>query len=219
MNAKCKIGETPLIKVGSIGSGKTIELLLEKGANVNSFDFFSRNALYYAACRGNDIVLQLLLSAGADVNAVNPYNKESGLKVIIPAGFEERNKIHPQTAADVNTTALTRAAYGGYEKCVKLLLEAGGNVKDSPQALIVSTYLGYHGCMKLLLEAGADVNSLSRNNRSPLMLAAGNNTLDSVKLLLQAGAKVRLTDKVGRSALQCSVINMYMEGNLRWSQK
>ena len=206
VNAKCKIGETPLIKVVNIGSGKNIELLLEKGANVNSFDFFGRNALCHAACRGNDIVLQLLLSGGADVNAMNPYNKESGLKVIIPAGFEVCNKIHPQAVVDVNTTTLTWAAYGGYEKCVKLLLEAGANVKDSPQALIVSKYLGYQGCMKLLLEAGADVNAVNTDSQSPLMFAAINNRPESVKLLLQAGAEVRLTDKVGRSALQCCVI-------------
>ena len=92
VNAKCKIGKTPLIKAVSIGNGKNIEFLLENGANVNSFDFFGRNALCHAACRGDDIVLQLLLSGGADGNAVNPYNKESGLKVIIPAGFEVCNR-------------------------------------------------------------------------------------------------------------------------------
>ena len=50
------------------------------------------------------------------------------------------------------------------------------------------------------------MNAVNTNSRSPLMLAAINNRLDSVKLLLQAGTEVRLTDKVGRSALQCSVI-------------
>ena len=206
VNAKCDKGETPLIKAARLGKLQEIEFLLENGANVNVFDFFGRNALYYAVWRGNDTVLQLLLSGGADVNVVNPYNKESSSKLTTSAGFGECNKILFQTGVDVNTTALTRAVEHGYEKCVKLLLEAGAHVKECPQALIVATCHGYHGCVKLLLEAGADVNFCS-DSGTALHNVARLGYSSCIDLFLQAGADVNSLDTNSQSPLMLAASN------------
>ena len=131
VNAKYKKEETPL----SVGTVQIIELLLEKGANVNAFDSLGRSALYHAAERGNNAVLQLLLSRGADVNAVNPNKKEYSLIEAVSSTHEECMEILLQAGADVNAlnsrneTALMRAAFGNRLDFVKLLLQAGAEVR------------------------------------------------------------------------------------------
>ena len=49
-----------------------MQMLLDKGADVNAQPGYSGNALYVASLRGHDQVVQMLLDKGADVSTV-PY--------------------------------------------------------------------------------------------------------------------------------------------------
>ncbi|KIL62335.1 hypothetical protein M378DRAFT_53540, partial [Amanita muscaria Koide BX008] len=51
------------------GAKEIVELLLEKGANVNAQGGFYGNALQAASCQGSKEIVELLLEKGADVNA------------------------------------------------------------------------------------------------------------------------------------------------------
>ena len=51
-----------------------VQLLLEKGANVNAKGGIDGNALYAASVRGHDRIVQLLLENGADANAHGGYD-------------------------------------------------------------------------------------------------------------------------------------------------
>ena len=49
----------------------TVELLLNKGADVNSVDAKGNGALIYAIRSGKDACLASVIAAGADVNKTN----------------------------------------------------------------------------------------------------------------------------------------------------
>jgi ankyrin repeat protein len=51
------------------GHTEIVQLLLEKGADVNAKNKYGRTALIYATERGYTEIVQLLLEKGADVNA------------------------------------------------------------------------------------------------------------------------------------------------------
>ena len=58
---------------------------------------------------------------------------------------------------------------------------------------------GHEAVVKLLLEAGADVRAADENGDTPLMLASRGGREAVVKLLLEAGADVAATTQAGRT--------------------
>ena len=142
--------------VSAVGSGalhcsrskECIELLIREGAHVNLKDKYGRTPLHYAVQHGSINCSVSLLLAGADVNAKS-NTKETPLIKAARRGkvreiefllenlreSEERMKILLQAGADVNArnsskaTALLVAAVGNRLDFVKLLLQAGAQVR------------------------------------------------------------------------------------------
>jgi len=54
---------------------KMVELLIDKGADVNARDEAGWTPLHYAAFNGHKDVAELLIAKGADVNAKNDYGE------------------------------------------------------------------------------------------------------------------------------------------------
>lgn len=100
-------------------------------------------------------------------------------------------------------TALMYALKGGHDDIVKMLLDAGVNVRlknnDEESALHVAAKYGRADATRLLLEAGADITTYDATGRTPLYRAIENKQADIIELL-QAAAQdlanqVRLVDK------------------------
>lgn len=72
-------GKTPLMVAIDAGNVKTVEILIENGANVNDADYCGKTPLMYAASsfKGERSIemLQILLEAGADKEAVDNYGQ------------------------------------------------------------------------------------------------------------------------------------------------
>ncbi|NDB83946.1 MAG: ankyrin repeat domain-containing protein [Alphaproteobacteria bacterium] len=62
---------TPLMCAVIAGNHEAVQILLDKGANVNACDPEDNTALHIAAATGNAQMCELLISAGADVNVQN----------------------------------------------------------------------------------------------------------------------------------------------------
>ena len=76
VDSKDRYGRTPLWWAAENGHEAVVELLVEKGADVNSKeDRDGRTPLWWAAENGHEEVVKLLLEKGADVDSKDEYSR------------------------------------------------------------------------------------------------------------------------------------------------
>lgn len=198
VNAKNRRGATPLH--WAIHDETKVRLLVERGAAVNTKQAEGRTPLYQAASIGNGLaVVKLLLEKGADV-ALAMATGQTPLMAAAGQGQVEVMKALLASKAKVDArsgtgaTALMAAAAAGSADGVRLLLTHGADpnamTKRKATALQNAATAGVDEAVKLLLAAGAKVNVQDDRGYSPLMFAAGSDTVPVgvVKMLLAAGA-------------------------------
>ena len=159
---------------------KSIEKLIEAGANVNLRDEKGCTALISAAQNGVEDCLEQLIDSGADVNSSD----------------------------DNGNTALIAAARNNYEACMKSLIDAGADVNKmemyGSSALRYSVKNLSMNCIDLLLKSGADVNYSSDENE-PLLISLAKSSnpkdLEVISKLTKAGADVNITNMCGNTPL------------------
>ena len=125
--------------------------------------------------------------------------------------------------ADVNTkdednrTLLHWAAFQGYIKIVKLLIEnkADINARDNKgyTPLLDAAFKGNIDIANLLISKGADVNARDDNGSTPLSWAVEYNRIDIVRLLINKNADIGIADNIGCTAIDYADENKkeYME--------
>ncbi|KAH6881080.1 hypothetical protein B0T10DRAFT_518795 [Thelonectria olida] len=193
------------------GHDKIVQLLLEKGADVNAGKYGS--ALQAAAARGHDKIVQLLLEKGADVNMEGGHYG-SALQAASAGGHDKIVQLLLEKGADVNAeggqygSALQAASAEGHDKIVQLLLEKGAGVNAEGRcygsALQAASFRGHNKIVQLLLEKGADVNAKGGEYGSALQAASYGGHDKIVQLLLEKGADVNAEGGQYGSALQAA---------------
>ena len=100
---------------------------------------------------------------------------------------------------DTGSTALHKAACGGYNDIVQLLLMKGASIQAMNHLNDTSLHLaarnGHHSTVELLLAKGASVEAVNNDNNTPLHLAARYGNAITVELLLSKGASVEAVNK------------------------
>ena len=198
VNARNRRGSTPLF--WALHDESKVRLLISRGATVNVKQVEGRSLVYQASILGNGFaVLRLLLEHGGDpnvatVNGLTPLSAAAlrgdveAMRALIEKGA------HVDTRNGAGATALMAAATNGSTSAVQLLLEKGADPKVGSKlnetALGNAAGAGNTETVKLLLDHGAEVNSRNSRGYSPLMLAAGSDSMnaDVVKLLIAKGA-------------------------------
>lgn len=148
------------------GYKKVVELLLEKGADMETRDKHGRTSLWWAIEHGHEILVQLLLAKGADMEAKDTIGR----------------------------TPLHRAAQNGHEALVQLLLDQGANMeaKDwygrTPLRCAVEN--DHASVVQLLLEHGVAIETVDSFGQTPLAWAAANGNEAIVELLLNNDADI-----------------------------
>lgn len=177
---------------------KVVQMLLDKGADVNTQGGFLGNALQAAARVGYQNVVQTLLDQGAVVNAQGGYCGNA-LQAAAEGGDEEIVQMLLDQGADVNAqggyfgNALQAAADQGYEKVVQVLLDNGADVNaqggNDRSALYAACYSGREEVVQMLLDNGADVNGRGGCYGDALQVAGYGSNKKIVQMLLDKGAK------------------------------
>ena len=174
-----------------------LQILLDKGANVNTKNKYGTTALIWACMRGHIHIVSYLLGVNANTN----IQSKSGM------------------------TALMWASMKGHENIVKLLLNAKVKVNTynnvHSTAMMMACKEGYLRIVHLLLAKG-NVNSRDTDGMTPLLLACKYGRLNIVKLLVQHGANILSKTVSGKNVLQLSkgdvkkyIENIYIEKNYK----
>lgn len=152
----------------SPGNLEVLNLLLEKGADVNACNKWRETPLLIAANNGHVEAVKALLKSGAD----------------------------PSLCSEAGWSALTFAAHKGYSDIVQLLLAAQAPVncrvtEDLSTPLhkaCAGSKPGHLSAVTQLLDGNADVHALNKWRETPLLTAANHGQDKAVGELLRYGA-------------------------------
>jgi len=137
MEKQCRV--TALLFAVTGGDAEVVQLLLEKGANIEVRDTeHGLRPLHFAAqYDGTAAITKLLLENGANIDSRCSSQKRTALQYAAMNGCLEIVKLLLEHKADVNMdtssrTALQAASEGGHLEAVKLLLEHKADVNAMP---------------------------------------------------------------------------------------
>jgi cytohesin len=176
-------GRTPLC----VASTKEVaELLIAKGADVNTVVINSGTPLHYAVQRGYKEIAELLINKGADIN------------------FYKRG---------VSETPLNRANRYKQIKTAELLRKYGGKTRlwfKAEESIHIAAKVGHIEAVKQHIAAGADVNVIGKFRKaSPLYMAAYSYNAEATKFLLENGADIHQLDFENETALHTAAYHSY----------
>eukprot|EP01137_Pigoraptor_chileana_P011401 Opistho-2@62209 len=185
-------------------SSELIDLLLNRGADVNANDNRRWTALHFASVYGHIDVVTLLLDRGADVNAVTT-SRSSALHIASRNDCTGVVALLLDRGADMNAvdckglTALQIASQKNHVDVVALLLNRGADgsavtTDGRLTALHIASQNDSTGVVALLLDRGADVNAVDNRRCTALHIASQNDCTRVVALLLDRGADVNAVD-------------------------
>ncbi len=219
---------TPLMYAAGMGSIEAMQMLLDRGADVNAQNAFGQTALMWCATDARKV--KLLLDRGADVNKT----ARSGRTALMLAAFANpsadivRMLLAKGASANIRDqrgwTPLNAAAFGNDTATIRMLVDAGGDI-NTPDTFIGWTPLmnaagnGNLEAVKLLLAKGAQVNAESKRQNLPkiqtgtvqfggwtaLATASAFGPPEVVRTLLDAGAEVNVADVRGLTPLMLAV--------------
>ena len=213
-----KIGT--LHKAAEIGNGRAAELLIAKGADVNSVYDRMKTPLHIAAREGHVQIVKLLISKGANVNFMDyksGWGGASPLHLAVQNGHTQVIELLIDRGAKVDIeskgskTPMDIAATNGQTEVAKLLIAKGADVSKKNSKgwapLHYAAKAGKTEVAKLLIAKGADVNRRGFNDYTPLHKAAENGHIKVAKLLITKGADVNAMSKGGDTPLHSAAEN------------
>ena len=77
-----KLGNTPLLNSAENGHKETVQLLIEKGVDVNANNHEGQSALHFAVISGHDEVVRVLIENGANPNNKNNHDESPFLEAV-----------------------------------------------------------------------------------------------------------------------------------------
>lgn len=216
--------DTALTLACAGGHEELVELLINRGANIEHRDKKGFTPLILAATAGHEKVVDILLKHAADLEAQSERTKDTPLSLACSGGRYEvvelllsvgANKEHRNVS---DYTPLSLAASGGYVNIIKLLLSNGAEINSRTGSklgispLMLAAMNGHTAAVKLLLDQGSDINAQIETNRNTaLTLACFQGRHEVVSLLLDRKANVEHRAKTGLTPLMEAASGGYIE--------
>ncbi|KAL5391936.1 hypothetical protein PMIN04_007501 [Paraphaeosphaeria minitans] len=207
------MGNNALHIAAANGHDKVLEILLDRGANLESETTRTKTALHKAAEHGHRATVNVLLQRGADVAAEDDRGA-TALHEASAHGHEAVVVLLLENGADCAAidnrggTALHVAARHGHVNVIQRLINCGVDVmaRDASQwtALHGASGRGHEAVVRLLLDNGADTAASDAHGGTALHWASGLGHEPVVRLLLKHGADISAKDENGDTALHVS---------------
>lgn len=158
-----------------VGDRECVEILLQRGMDVNDTGNYYGTALQAASRVGNIEIVEGLLNSGADANILQ----------------------------GIHGTALRAATLGNHEDIVRSLIARGADVniqyKDRGESILhLALESRNRAIFKALLIAGADMNTEISNQQHILVAACKHGDMSLVELLLTSGVDVNVSGRIPR---------------------
>ena len=158
-----------------------VELLIDKGADINIKNNNDEALLIIAIKMNDQALVKLLIDKGADINV-----RKSG-----------------------NDTALLFAVDKNHQEIVKLLIEKGANLdsvnSNGRTALNQACLSDYIKVAKILVDSGANLDLAEADGDTPLINILRNgrnkNNDEFAKILINKGADVTIENKIQKTAM------------------
>ena len=207
---------TPLCLASRCGHIEIVQLLLDRGADIEARDSNRYTPLCLASRWRHIKIVQLLLDRGADIEARASDNR-TPLCLASWCGHIEIVQLLLDRGADIKArdsdrrTPLYLASSGGHIEIAQLLLDRGADIEardsDNRTPLCLASRYGYIKIVQLLLDRGADTEARDSDNHTPLYLACGCRYIGIVQLLLDRGANIESRNNDGETPLHKAVCN------------
>jgi ankyrin repeat protein len=220
INARNRLGSTPIHLAAMNGKCDTIRLLVEKGADLTLFDEEGNTAIHTACSVGDAAAVDALLSCGADPVARNSINGNTPCHISAREGFSgictalaaRRGASAVFSACnDAGEQPLHRAASHGQRDVVASLSKLGADISavdaNGDGALHLAAIFGMTETASELLSSGANPNAEDDDKQTPLHLACTFKQVPTACMLIRAGAKWDLSNAEGQSSQTIAVSN------------
>jgi ankyrin repeat protein/mono/diheme cytochrome c family protein len=202
-------GSTPLHHAAGFASVDVVQLLIDKGADVNAKNRRGSTPLHWAV--HDEAKARLLVSRGAAVNTKQIEGRTPLYQAAVLANGHAVMRLLLEKDADVNAatliglTPLNAAAVRGDIEAMRLLIERGAKVDVKNSAgetpLMAAATNGDPQAVRLLLESGADVTVTSKRGETALGNASTAGIAETVQLLIDHRAEVNVRNIRGYSPL------------------
>ncbi|KAJ5737554.1 uncharacterized protein N7483_002679 [Penicillium malachiteum] len=198
------------------GHLEVMQLLLDRGVDINARGSGDITAIAYASYEGSEEALAMLLKRGAKIDwtdlqsplaLASNRGHERIVQLLLDQGGEvDLEGLNNSLVDGEGNSALSAVSQQGDEKIVQLLLERGANVnhvdENGLSALQLASGQGHEEIVRMLLKPGADVNS--EGSEKTLVQASQQGHGKIVHLLLLRGADINQVDGDGHSALSAA---------------
>lgn len=219
INAPTKSGETLLISAITTGDDELVQLMLQRGANVEARCADQITPLMHAVNHGYLSILELLLNKGAQVDtttagwtvlqrATDMVNVPM-VKLLLAKGADIEARSPKDYSAKRHPLARLGSDLDDYDQVDASDADVGWTV------LLRAATSGQETMVRLLIERGADIEARSPNNGTPLICAAEGNHEAIVEFLLVSGADVDAGDEFGWKPLHRVTVNWGGDGVAR----
>ena len=191
---------TALSVAAFFGRREIVDLLLERGADINKGDEENgATALFQSIMGLEPEIARLLVDRGGDVNR----KTKPGMSALMLAAASKQvdtAAMLVEHGADVGAkdaedlTPLMYAAEGGSPEIAGLLIDRGAEVDAKSNvgatALMAAVEMGHADAFRILLERGADVNLRGGNGWTALWIAVEERRPEMARTLIDKGADV-----------------------------
>ncbi|MFC2162030.1 ankyrin repeat domain-containing protein, partial [Acidobacteriota bacterium] len=189
VKANDKNDDTPLHIAADAGHLEIVRFLIQKGADLNSFNSSRRNPVLMAGYNGHQDVVKFLLESGAIFNYVDDRGY-SPLRWAAVRGNKDVVELFVSSGAKIS---IHEAAACGHIGFIDKGLSAGEDInglnQDGRTPLHQTVYSGNLETIEYLIKKGADVNAKSSNNETPLDLAVESERQEIADVLRSNGGQ------------------------------